>query len=543
MDSKVLEGNIVDVIARRIFPGSIVIEGSKIVSVQEIDKPVENFILPGLVDAHVHIESSMLTPSQFASLAIRSGTTQCISDPHEIANVLGKEGVRFMIDESRNTPLKITFGVPSCVPATDFETSGSRINAQQVKELLEWDKIGYLSEVMNFPAVISRDKELIAKIGAAIQKKRVIDGHAPGLRGEMLDQYIKAGISTDHECTTWDEAEEKISKGMLVLIREGSAAKNLMVLAGLVDLYPEKIMFCTDDIHPDDLIKGHMNIIFRDAVRLGCDRFNVLRCMTLNPMKHYGLEPAMLQEGNAADIIVVNEIEKMEVQKTYINGELVYSCGDDIKRKVAKRESPNLFVAKKVKARDISIAAESRRVKVIRVIDGELNTGCEVIEARIKDNMVQIIGDQDVLKIVVLNRYKASKPSVGLIRGFGLRTGAMVSSIAHDSHNIICVGENDRDIITAINYIVKNKGGIAISENGKICGIPLPIAGIMTDKNGEEIAQSYKELNQLARHLGSELKAPFMTLSFMALLVIPELKISDKGLFDVNNFSYTSLFA
>ena len=359
----------------------------------------------------------------------------------------------------------------------------------------------------------------------------------------MLDQYIKAGISTDHECTTWDEAEEKISKGMLVLIREGSAAKNLMVLAGLVDLYPEKIMFCTDDIHPDDLIKGHMNIIFRDAVRLGCDRFNVLRCMTLNPMKHYGLEPAMLQEGNAADIIVVNEIEKMEVQKTYINGELVYSCGDDIKRKVAKRESPNLFVAKKVKARDISIAAESRRVKVIRVIDGELNTGCEVIEARIKDNMVQIIGDQDVLKIVVLNRYKASKPSVGLIRGFGLRTGAMVSSIAHDSHNIICVGENDRDIITAINYIVKNKGGIAISENGKICGIPLPIAGIMTDKNGEEIAQSYKELNQLARHLGSELKAPFMTLSFMALLVIPELKISDKGLFDVNNFSYTSLFA
>ena len=534
----------VDVVSGEIYPGRIILHGNRIASVERISDPVAGYIMPGLVDAHVHIESSMLTPGEFARLAIKNGTTQCVSDPHEIANVLGAEGVRFMIADAARSPLKIKFGVPSCVPATSCETSGAIIGVKQVGELLDWEGTGYLSEVMNFPAVILHDREVMDKIFQAQKRDMVIDGHAPGITGKDLERYISAGISTDHECSTLEEAQEKIEKGMKILIREGSAAKNLDALFPLVDYFPEMVMFCTDDIHPDDLDKGHMNRILKRAVINGCDFFNVLRAMTINPMKHYSLERALLQPGDTADFIRVNSLEEMEVGETYINGCKVYDRNEKEDVVLARRsESPNLFKARKLQDKDIEVPARGKNIRVIVAHDGELITGQEIVKANIQENLVKCRVDQDVLKIVVLNRYKKAKPAIGFIKGFGLRKGAIASSIAHDSHNIICVGVDDHEMTEAINFIVVHKGGMVIYDGHTLTGLALPVAGIMTDESGEEVAGQYRALNRMARDLGSGLTAPFMTLSFMALLVIPELKLSDKGIFDVNAFRLTSLFA
>lgn len=538
----IVEGNLVDVIARKIYPGRIIFKGERIVSVEKINKTIDGYILPGLVDAHVHVESSMLTPQEFARLAIRNGTTQCVSDPHEIANVLGVEGVRFMIEDAARSPIRITFGAPSCVPATSFETSGAIINSKSVGELLDWEGIGYLSEMMNFPGVFSKDAEVMAKIFEAQKRNMKIDGHAPGITGSDLDLYIGSGISTDHECSSLKEAKEKIGKGMKILIREGSAAKNLEALYALVDTYPEMVMFCTDDIHPDDLEAGHMNNILSNAVRKGCDFFNAVRAMTINPMMHYGLEQALLQAGDLADFIVVNKLEEMVVRETYIGGTKVYCSNKGVKKSAACIEKPNLFKARNLIETDISVPVLGENIRVIVAEDGELVTGQEIIKVNIEDGLVNSNVDQDVLKIVVLNRYEIAKPAIGFIKGFGLRSGALASSIAHDSHNIICVGVDDIAIVEAINFINQNKGGVVVHTGSTIKGIPLPVAGIMTDESGEVVARAYKELNRIARELGSELTAPFMTLSFMALLVIPELKLGDKGLFNINAFRQTSLF-
>ncbi len=542
MGRLILEGNIVDVLEKRIFAGRIISEQGRIVSVEKTDKPVKTYILPGFIDAHVHIESSMLVPSEFSRIAARHGTVYCISDPHEIANVLGIDGVRFMIEDSKRAKVKFLFGAPSCVPATDFETSGSRINIRELEELLEWEGIGFLSEMMNYPGVLSNDREVLGKIRAAKDRNKLIDGHAPGLKGKDLDTYIKAGISSDHECTDLEEAIEKIEKGMKILIREGSAAKNLSSLVSLVDRYPESVMFCTDDMHPDDLIEGHMNRIFRRAVESGCDWFNVLRAMTLNPKDHYGLDSGLLQKGDTADFIEINNLGDMEIMATYINGETAYIKGMPESGKTLEGIRPNRFECRAISSGDLSVKAEKEYIRVICAADGELVTGCEITRARVEDNVVKTSVDQDVLKIVVHNRYTEAEPVTGFVKGFGLKRGAIASSIAHDSHNIICVGENDQDIAAAINYIVEKKGGIAAADRDRIDGMALPVAGIMSDQRGETVAEQYRHMNLLSAKLGSPLKSPFMTLSFMALLVIPELKIGDKGLFDVNKFSHTSLF-
>lgn len=539
---KIIEGNLVDPVRREMFPGRMILARGRIVSIERLRKSKGLYILPGLVDAHVHIESSMLIPSVFAQLAVRSGTTQCVSDPHEIANVLGREGVRFMIKDAERTTLRVCFGAPSCVPATGYETSGAKLGMDDVKEMLGWKEVGYLSEVMNYPGVVSGEEEVINKINSALEMNLPVDGHAPGLTGSSLDRYIDAGISTDHECTTRAEAEEKLKKGMKILIRQGSAAKNLNELYSLVDDYPGQTMFCTDDIHPDDLARGHMNRILAEAVSKGCDFFNVLRAMTLNPMDHYGLERALLQPGDLADFIMAENLQEMNIISTYIGGERIY--GEKLKpdRGVKFIQKPNVFRAKRILESDIVVRAEGEHIHLIESFDGKLYTKHEIIKVKIKDKIVEASVKEDVLKIVVLNRYRVSKPSIGFIRGFGLKNGAIASSIAHDSHNIISVGVNDRDISLAINYIVDHKGGIAVCGPGNVHGVSLPVAGIMTDQEGEIVAKEYERLNRMARDLGSKMTAPFMTLSFMSLLVIPEIKIGDRGLFDVEKFSRIGLF-
>jgi len=536
-------GNIVDVVGGKIFPGEVLVKDGRIYSVSATNKNYSEYILPGLVDAHVHVESSMLTPGAFGELALMHGTTQCVSDPHEIANVLGEDGVAFMIQDAKNTPLKITYGAPSCVPATDFETSGARILPEQVGEMLDWEAVGYLSEVMNFPGVIAGEPGVISKINEARKRGMVIDGHAPGLTGADLDLYIKTGITTDHECGNINEALEKISKGMKILIRQGSAAKNLYALSSLVDRHPEDIMFCTDDLHPDDLYKGHMNEIFKSAVKYGCDVFNALRGMTLNPVRHYSLDQGLLQQGDVADFIVVNNLDEMRVKSTYVDGIHVFEQGEKSKfYKRAVKRKPNVFCVGKIDVEDIIVKSAGSKIKVIVARDGKLVTGAKTVEAKIEKDQVITDVSQDVLKIVVVNRYIAKPSAVGFVRGFGLKLGAIASSIAHDSHNIVCVGVNDEDIMKAINYIIVKRGGIVAASDKGCLGIPLPVAGIMSDGEGEKIARYYGDLNNMARKMGSAMKAPFMTLSFMSLLVIPELKLGDMGLFDVNEFRLTDLF-
>lgn len=543
-------GIIVDAASRRQFKGEITVENGKIVSIIEKEHENEQYILPGLVDSHVHIESSMTVPSVFARMAVAKGTVAVVSDPHEIANVMGEEGIEFMLEDSKKAPLKIYFGVPSCVPATPFESSGAVLDANAVDRLLAKDELHYLSEMMNFPGVISGFPDVIAKLKSAKKHGKVVDGHAPGLRGADLQEYIGAGISTDHECFEYEEAVEKIKLGMKILIREGSSARNFETLHCLIDEYPDSVMLCTDDSHPDTLIhEGHIDKLIRRGQEMGLDVYNLIRAAVFNPVKHYGLDVGLLREEDSADFIIVDDLKSFNVLSTFIDGECVYNNGK-VLFPMEKIPVKNVFNRNKISIDDVKLALlpeiDQKQMEKIRVIiarDGELVTGQELVLPKIEDG--NLISDpvRDILKIVVLSRYADDPVKIGFIKNIGLKKGAIASSIAHDSHNIIAVGATDEDIVEAVNRLVENKGGIVIGTAGNLLGLPLEVAGLMSTLNGEEVASRYHLLNEEAKRLGTSLESPFMTLAFMSLLVIPELKLGDKGLFDVTKFEFVGLFA
>jgi adenine deaminase len=535
-------GNIVDVVGERIFKGVVIVRGSKILAVRQEETVENGYIMPGLIDAHIHVESSMMVPSEFARLAVVHGTVGTVSDPHEIANVLGLKGVRFMIENGKQVPFKFYFGASSCVPATGFETAGGSLGLAELEELLQEDDILYLSEMMNFPGVIYGDEQVAKKLALAKKYGKPVDGHAPGLTGELAEKYIKAGISTDHECYSMEEAVEKIRYGMNILIREGSAAKNFEALADLIPAYPDKVMFCSDDKHPNDLVSGHINQLVKRAFSKGYDKIQVLRCATFNPVKHYHLDAGLLQQGDPADFILVDDLKKFSVLATYVDGVKVAENGKSLISSVPV--SPvNQFHAKTVSCDHLIIRPEGNRIRVIKAFDGQLITEEVITDARIEDNEVKTNPENDILKIVVVNRYFHSSPAVGFVQGFGLKSGAIASCVAHDSHNIIAVGTDDEFIVAAINAIVHSQGGISVASGDELLVLPLPVAGIMSDEDGYKVARLYHTLDeQVRKKLRSSLKAPFMTLSFMALLVIPELKLSDRGLFDGKTFSFKELF-
>jgi len=536
----IVQGNIVDIANKKIFKGEVEIENDRILEIRATNHDCENYILPGFIDAHIHIESSMLVPSEFAKIALKHGTVATVSDPHEIANVLGVHGVNFMIENGKKVPLKFNFGAPSCVPATSFESAGAVINFNDIKVMMENPDIKYLAEMMNYPGVLFDDAEVLAKIQHAKNNNKPIDGHAPGLRGDDASKYIAAGISTDHECFTYEEALEKLQKGMKVIIREGSAAKNFNALIDLLPEHFENMMFCSDDKHPDDLLLGHINQLCERAVAKNIDVFKVLQAACINPVKHYNLDVGLLQKGDFADFIVVEDLQKFKVLETYINGELVAKNGESFVKSV-DFEVLNNFKTDKKKVEDFNFTTSAQKIRVIQVLDGELVTNQIETESFIENgNLVSNI-KKDILKMTVVNRYQNSEPSIAFIKNFGLKEGAIASSVGHDSHNIIAVGVSDEAICKAVNLIIKNRGGVCAVNNTEEKIVSLPVAGIMSDKSAEEIGKSYAQLDKIAKQMGSQLKAPYMSLSFMALLVIPSLKLSDKGLFDGTTFTFTSL--
>ena len=535
-----VKGNIVDILNKRIFKGEVCLENGQISAIREVNHEVENYILPGFVDAHIHIESSMVVPSEFAKIAVLHGTVATVSDPHEIANVLGVQGVDFMIENGKKVPLKFNFGAPSCVPATSFESAGALINANDIKLMMENPDINYLAEMMNYPGVLLDDEEVLQKIEHAKNNNKPIDGHAPGLRGDDVTKYIAAGISTDHECFRYDEALEKLQKGMKILIREGSAAKNFDALIDLLPEHYNNMMFCSDDKHPDDLLLGHINQLCERAVAKGIDVFKVLQAACVNPVKHYNLEVGLLQVGDPADFILVDNLKEFNVLETYINGELVAKNGKSFVKSVPF-EVLNNFNTDIKKVADFRLASSSKKIRVIEALDGELVTNQIAADSLIVDGNLVSNTATDVLKMTVVNRYKNETPSIAFIKNFGIKEGAIASSVGHDSHNIIAIGVSDEAICKAVNLIIENKGGVCAVTKTTEKVVALPVAGIMSDQPAEIIGNAYAALDAMAKEMGSTLRAPYMSLSFMALLVIPSLKLSDKGLFDGNTFKFTSL--
>jgi len=542
MNSFTIRGNLIDIFNKEIFPAEVVVENGKIVAINKMnDTSGENdasYILPGFIDAHVHIESSMLIPSEFARLAVVHGTVATVSDPHEIANVCGMEGVNYMIENGSTAPFKFNFGAPSCVPATIFETTGASLGLQEVKELLQKDEIKYLAEMMNFPGVLFSDKIVLQKIAAAHELGKPVDGHAPGLRGADAKKYIDAGIATDHECFTKEEASDKLDLGMKILIREGSAAKNFDALIDLMHDHYENMMFCSDDKHPDSLELGHINQLCARAVSKGINLFKVLQAACINPVMHYRLDVGLLRQGDAADFIIIKDLKNFSVSKTFINGILVAENGVS---KIVSQPAPliNNFNCTLKKTEDFLFAVpeDKAAIPVIEALDGQLITNKLMLTPKIENGFYVSDTENDVLKIVVVNRYADAPVSKAFIKNFGLKKGSIASSVAHDSHNIVAVGADDDSLCEAVNMIIKEQGGISAVDGTHKMMIPLPVAGLMTNEDGYKVAAAYTTIDKMVKEeMGSTLGSPFMSLSFMALLVIPELKLSDKGLFDGKNF-------
>ena len=536
-----LSGQLVDLHQAQIYPASIEVTAGKISQIERLESAPDVYIMPGFVDAHVHVESSMLVPSEFARLAVVHGTVGTISDPHEIGNVLGVEGVRYMIANGKQVPFKFYFGAPSCVPATPFETAGAEIDAADVEELLKMPEVVYLAEMMNWPGVLHQDALVYEKLAIAKKLGKPIDGHAPGLKGEQARQYIEAGISTDHECFTAEEALDKLKHGMKIIIREGSAAKNFEALAALLHEHSEMMMFCSDDKHPDNLVEGHINQLAARAVAKGIDVFKVLRAACLNPVEHYGMEIGLLREGDPADYIVVQDLKEFNVLETHINGQQVAAAGKTHIASVSN-EVVNKFETGPKQVEDFELLAVSSKIKVIEALDGQLITPELEASATLQEHFAVSNTDSDVLKIAVINRYADAPPAIAFIKNIGLKSGAIASSVAHDSHNIIVVGVDDDSMCRAANLIIEAKGGVSAVNGTEEQLVPLPVAGLMSAQDGYEVAKAYSAIDQMAKEMGSTLQSPFMTLSFMALLVIPSLKLSDKGLFDGDQFKFTSLF-
>ena len=535
-----ITGQYVDIIGKQIYPASIQVENGIIVAISPCENAPLQYLLPGFIDSHVHIESSMLIPSSFARLAVLHGTIGTISDPHEIANVCGVDGVHYMIDNGKKVPFHFFFGAPSCVPATTFETAGAMIDSDQITELLASNEIYYLSEMMNFPGVLYNDPEVIKKISAAHKSGKPVDGHAPGLRGEDAKKYIAAGISTDHECFTMDEALDKLGLGMKILIREGSAAKNFEALYPLLDTHTNNIMLCSDDKHPDSLLEGHINQLCARAVAKGIDKFNVLQAACINPIDHYKLPTGKMKVGDPANFIVVNDLISFEVTTTYINGLMVAEKGKSyiapIKEKTINQFDAAFILAAQLKMYTKDYPNQNGLIPVIEAIDGQLITNCIWMSPTEKEDCLVTNTQSDVLKMVVYNRYKSAPPSIAFIKNFGFTHGAIASTVAHDSHNIIAVGVDDESITTAINSVIQEKGGVSCVNKTETKILPLPVAGLMSIADPYEVAEQYTIIDAMSKALGSQLGSPFMTLSFMALLVIPHLKLSDQGLFDGDQF-------
>ena len=565
-----ISGQIVDVVNSRIFRGTVTVSNGKIEGIIEEDNDENQIIMPGFVDSHVHIESSLLVPTEFARLVVPHGTVASVSDPHEIANVLGVEGVRYMIEVGKKSPFKFYFGAPSCVPATSFETSGAIIDSNDVSELLSSDDITYLAEMMNYPGVLFDDDEVVKKIESAKKYNKPIDGHAPLLSGDDLKKYCSAGISTDHECSSLDEARMKINHGMKIQIREGSAANNFNSLIEIINESPENVMFCTDDAHPHELINSHVNGLVKRSIDLGYNILDVLRAATLTPIRHYNLKVGLLQKNDPADFIIVDNFNDFNILKTYIDGNLVAENGKPLIEKI-NVDVVNNFVAEKVTANDFKVVDEGKDINIIGVIPGELltekiigrplsimqNTSRDVtpvasqnVTPMASQNVTPVASqnllvsdmENDILKIAVINRYENKKPAVAFIKNFGLKKGALASSVAHDSHNVVVIGCDDESMSKAANMIIESKGGFAVYAGDVEKCLPLPVAGIMTTVDAYKVAEEYQEIKDMSKQLGSPLGDPFMTMEFMALLVIPKLKLSDKGLFDCEKFQLIQLF-
>lgn len=552
MQSFSITGILADVHQQRLYPAEITVENGTIVSIKETGEAPAGagYILPGFIDSHVHIESSMLVPSEFARLAVVHGTVATVSDPHEIANVCGMEGVEFMIANGKTVPFKFNFGAPSCVPATTFETAGAALDAADVEKLLERDEIRYLSEMMNFPGVLYEDGEVMQKIRTARRLGKPVDGHAPGLRGKEARKYSDAHlrqegeepvISTDHECFTREEALDKLQCGMKIIIREGSAAKNFEALIDLLPAYPDKILFCSDDKHPDSLVLGHINQLCARAVAKGIDVFHVLKAACVNPVYHYKLDVGLLREGDPADFIVVKDLEQFEVSSTYIDGQLVAADG---KTRIETEASAiiNNFSCTEKTEKDFETLLVTNgpglTIPVIEALDGQLITNHLSFEPKTENGLIVSDTERDILKIVVVNRYRDAPVAKAFIKNFGLKKGALASSVAHDSHNIVAVGVDDESICRAVNLLIENKGGVSSVNDNTELVVPLPVAGLMSNEDGYKVAEQYSRIDQAAKQAGSPLGSPFMTLSFMALLVIPHLKLSDLGLFDGDKFEF-----
>lgn len=540
MQATTLQGQYVDILNKRIYPATLKVEQGVIVSITETNEAPAHYIMPGFIDSHVHIESSMLVPSSFARLAVVHGTIGTVSDPHEIANVCGLEGVQYMIDNGKKVPFHFFFGAPSCVPATQFETAGASIDSVATAKLLASPDIYYLSEMMNFPGVLHQDPEVMQKIKAAHQIGKPVDGHAPGLMGDLAKQYIEAGISTDHECFTIEEAVDKLSFGMHILIREGSAAKNFEALYELIDDHPKKIMLCSDDKHPDSLLEGHINQLCARAVAKGIDVFNVLRAACINPVLHYKLPTGFVRVNDPANLILVKDLKDFKVIETYIDGLLVAKDGNSLIEPV-QASAINQFNANPITLEDLALPAndypsKDGLVPVIHAIDGQLITNLVWAKPKIKEDEIVADIENDVLKVVVYNRYFESKPKIGLIQSFGFNSGAIASTVAHDSHNIIAVGADDESLLNAINLVIQEQGGVSCVNGNQAKVIGLPVAGLMSTADPYQVANDYIHIDKMAKSLGTQLQSPFMTLSFMALLVIPHIKMSDLGLFDGDQF-------
>lgn len=536
-----VKANLIDVVAKETYAAEVTIENNKVVSIRRISETLNTFILPGFIDAHVHVESSMLVPSEFARIAVTHGTVGTISDPHEIANVLGVTGVDYMIDNAKQVPFHFYFGAPSCVPATNFETAGAVIDSNDIDKLLSRKEIVYLAEMMNFPGVIYKDEEVLKKLASAKKYNKPIDGHAPGLMGDDMKHYFNAGITTDHECFGYMEALEKLQHGVKVLIREGSAAKNFETLISLLKDFPEQIMFCCDDKHPDNLIESHINDHVKRALKEGHDLYNVLRAASYNVVKHYNLPIGLLQVGDNADFIEIDNLKDFTILKTYINGNVVAENGSSFIQSVVAPIVNNFNCSLK-QPLDFKLKCDGSKLRVIEVLDGQLITNELFIESFSVNGFAESNVEEDILKIAVVNRYNDAPVAMAFIKNIGLKHGAIASCVAHDCHNIVVVGTNDEDICKAVNLIINARGGISLANLNEEMVLELPIAGIMTNQPAEVVAEAYTKLDHRAKELGSKLRAPYMSLSFMALLVIPELKLSDKGLFNGKSFQFTDLF-
>lgn len=542
MSNFTIKGQLVDVFQRRIYPATITVANGVITSIEETNEAPAQYIMPGFVDAHVHIESSMLVPTAFAQLAVTHGAVATVSDPHEIANVCGPDGVQYMIDDSKLSPFKFFFGAPSCVPATFFETAGAHIDAVATEELLNNPDIWYLAEMMNFPGVLHKDEEVMAKIAAAQRIGKPVDGHAPGLRGADAKAYAAAGMTTDHECFTIDEALDKLNSGMKILIREGSAARNFEELAPLFETHADRLMFCSDDKHPDELVVSHINALVKRALAKGYELFDVLRAASVNPVVHYNIPVGLLRKDDAADFVVIDNPDDFNILQTYINGQLVAENGKSLLPTAPIKPINNFNIShKQVSDFKVQATTENPQIRVIEALDGQLVTNELFATGKTENGCLVSDTENDILKIAVVNRYNNNAPvATAFIKNIGITSGALASTVAHDCHNIIAVGANDEALCKAVNALVDCKGGVAVvDEQNQTSVLPLPIAGLMADTDGYKVAELYSTIDKKAKALGSRLRAPYMTLSFMALLVIPALKLSDKGLFNGSKFEFT----